>query len=136
MTIPLYALIGFVFWTVFLVLAIGASRVSQVVAGKAGPTSFPAGQPHGTDMYWRLNRAHLNCIENIPLFAAVVLAGHVSGHSAGSFATLAQVYMAARVAQSLTHISSGSVVAINVRFGFFATQIVCLLTMAVKIVNG
>ena len=34
MTTPIYALMGFVFWTVFLVLAIGGVRVLQVVRGE------------------------------------------------------------------------------------------------------
>jgi len=136
MTTPLYALMGFVFWTVGTVLAIGAVRVSQVLAGKAAPTSFPAGQPHGSERYWRLNRAHANCVENLPLFAAVVLTGHVAGLTAGAFATAAQIYVAARVGQTLTHVASGGVFAVNVRFAFFATQLVCLIWMALMVVQA
>ena len=135
MTTPLYALMGFVFWTVFLVFAIGASRVTEVASGKKAPTDFPAGQPHGDPRYWRMNRAHMNCLENLPLFAAVVLAGHVSGLTEGTFALLSQVYMAARVGQSCVHIASGSVLAVNVRFGFFLAQMACLVTMAWMVVS-
>ena len=134
MTTPIYALMGFVFWTVFLVLAIGAARAAQVFGGKMAANAFPSGQQHGGDMYWRLNRAHMNCVENLALFAAVVLAGHVTGLTSGTFATLAEVYVFARVAQSLVHISSGSVMAVNARFGCFLVQVVCLLTMADLIV--
>lgn len=135
MTTPLYCLMGFVFWTVFLVGSIGIARVKQVAAGKAAPNSFTAGQPHGTDAYWRLNRAHLNCVENLPLFAAVVLTGHVTGLTDGSFATMAQVYVAARVAQSTIHVASGSLNAVNARFACFLVQIVTLLLMANAIVS-
>lgn len=130
MTTPIYALMGFVFWTVFLVLAIGGVRVLQVMKGEAAANGFPSGQPHGGDAYWRLNRAHMNAVENLPLFASVVLAGHVTGLTNGTFATLAQVYVIARVLQSLIHVSSGSVVAVNLRFTCFVVQIGCLLTMA------
>src|SRR5256885_735268 len=123
MTTPLYALMGFVFWTVFLVLAIASVRVAQVATGKAAVNSFPSGQPHGGDQYWRLNRAHINCLENFPLFAAVVLAGHVTGLVAGTFATLAESYVFARVAQSTIHVASGSAMAVNLRFTFFVVQI-------------
>lgn len=136
MTTPLYALIGFVFWTVFLVLAIGASRVKMVSSGEFAPNAFPSGQPHGGDGYWRLNRAHMNCLENLPLFAAVVLTGHACGLTAGTFATLSQVYMAARVGQTLIHVSSGSVMAVNARFGCYIVQVGCLLTMATMAVNS
>ena len=127
---PLYALMGFVFWTVFLVLAIGAVRVGEVASGTTAVNAFPSGQPHGGDRYWRLNRAHMNCLENLPLFAAVVLTAHVTQITTGTFATLAQVYIVARVAQSLIHIASGSAMGVNLRFTCFVIQIVCLLWMA------
>jgi uncharacterized MAPEG superfamily protein len=135
MTTPLFCLMGFGFWTVFLVPASGGGRGGLVVGGRATASSFPAGQPHGSDRYWRLNRAHLNCVENLPLFAAVVLTGHVTGLADGTFATLAQVYIGARVAQTLIHVASGSAMAVNLRFACFATQVGCLLTMANAIVS-
>ena len=135
MTTPLYALMGFVFWTLFIVLAIGLSRVSQVASGKTPVNGFPSGQPHGSDAYWRLNRAHMNCVENLPLFGAVVLTGHVTGLTAGTFATLSEVYVIARVAQTLIHVSSGSAMAVNLRFTCFVTQVGCLVAMAVSIVT-
>ncbi|MBI5505250.1 MAG: MAPEG family protein [Deltaproteobacteria bacterium] len=135
MTTPLYSLMGFVFWTVALVLSIGAIRISHVVTGKAAANSFPAGQPHGSDFYWRLNRAHLNCLENLPLFAAVVLTGHVSGLTAPLFGTLASTYAFARVGQTIAHVSSPGVVAVNVRFTFFFVQVVCLIWMALMVVE-
>ena len=135
MTTPLYALVGLVFWTVFLVLAIAAVRVAEVLTGKTAVNAFPSGQPHGSDAYWRLNRAHLNCVENLPLFAAVVLVGHVAGLIAGTFATLAKVYAIARVAQSSIHVASGSAIAVNLRFACFLAQILCLLSMSVMIVT-
>ncbi len=134
MTTPLFALIGFVFWTVFLVLAIAGARVAQVASGKAAVNSFPAGQPHGGDAYWRLNRAHANCVENLPLFAAAVLTGHVTGLTTGTFATLAEVYVFARVAQSIVHVTSGSAMAVNLRFACYLVQIGSLLAMAKMIV--
>ena len=57
----------------------------------ASPADFPASVPHGSDRYWRLNRAHLNCLEFLPMFAAVVLTGAVLGVTEGTVATLAEV---------------------------------------------
>lgn len=135
MTTPLFALMGFVFWTVLLVLAIGLSRVAEVASGKTAVNGFPSGQPHGGDRYWRLNRAHMNCVENLPLFGAVVLTGHVTGLTGGSFASMAQVYVIARVAQTMVHVASGSAMAVNARFGCFVVQVTCLVAMAVQIVT-
>jgi len=114
---------------VLLLLAIAAARVRHVLAGKARASDFTAGIPHGGDRYWRLNRAHLNCLENLPLFSAVVLTGAVIGAEAPWLDRLAELYLLARIGQSLTHISSGSDRAIQVRFAFFGIQLLCLLGM-------
>jgi uncharacterized MAPEG superfamily protein len=80
-------------------------------------------------MYQRLIRAHMNCVENLPVFGAVVLVAAVSGLSNRTFDTLAEVYLGARVCQSIAHISSGRSLAVNVRFTFFLVQLVCVLWM-------
>ncbi len=113
MTTPLYCLLGFGTWTVLLVLAVVVWRTGLVLAGKAAPNAFPSGSQHGTDTYWRLNRAHMNAAENLPLIAAVVLVGTLAGVSTALFSTLAQVYLAARIVQSLLHISSNASLVVN-----------------------
>ena len=134
MTTPLYALIGFVFWTSFLLVGIAAMRVSKVVAGQAGPGDFPAGVQHGSDFYWRWNRAHANCLENLPIFGAVVLAAAAAGFASPGFDTCARVFMGARIGQSVAHISSGSAPAVNIRFGFYLVQFGCVIAMALMLV--
>jgi uncharacterized MAPEG superfamily protein len=126
MTTPLWCLLGFVVWTLLLLLALAVARGSLILSGAAKPTDFPAGIPHGSDAYWRLNRAHLNCLENLPLFATVVLTASVLGLRSATLDTLARVFLGARVGQSLTHIASGTALAINVRFTFFLVQVACL----------
>jgi uncharacterized MAPEG superfamily protein len=135
MTPPLYALIGFVFWTVFLVLAIGALRTRMLMLGEKKPNEFPSGTPHGSDAYWRLNRAHMNCVENLPLFAAVVLVAAVTNVHSDFIDNLARVFIIARVCQSVVHIASGSSRAVQIRFMFFATQVVCLCWFACLVVT-
>lgn len=129
MTTPLLCLFGFILWTVALLLAIAAVRVREILAGKARASDFTPGIPHGGDRYWRLNRAHMNCLENLPLFSAVVLTGAVIGADAPWLDRLAEFYLLARIGQSVTHISSGSDRAIQVRFAFFGVQLLCLLGM-------
>lgn len=129
--IPLLCLFGFILWTVALLLLIGAARVSQTLAGKARPSDFTPGIPHGGDRYWRLNRAHLNCLENLPLFSAVVLTGAVIGADAPWLDRFAELYLLARIGQSVTHISSGSDRAIQIRFAFFGVQLACLIGMII-----
>jgi uncharacterized MAPEG superfamily protein len=124
------ALIFYALWAMFLVLSIGAARVHQIVTGKSGITEFTAGVPHGPEPYWRLNRAHMNTIENLPIFATVVLAGVAAGAADETFNMLAIIVVCARAVQSLIHISSGAAGAIRLRFTAFAVQIVCQMWMA------
>lgn len=126
----LVALTFYAIWALFLVLSVSAVRVHQVMVGRAQPDSFTAGIPHGPEPYWRLNRAHTNTIENLPIFATVVLTGWAAGAMSPLFNLLAVIVVLARAAQSLIHIASGSVQAINLRFTAFAVQVVCQFWMA------
>jgi uncharacterized MAPEG superfamily protein len=134
-TVPhsVIALIFFALWTIALVLMVGADRVLQVMEGKAQPNSFTPGAPHGSDSYWRINRAHMNAAENLAIFAAIVLSGWVVGMETATFNLLAVIVVVARVIQSAIHISSGSVMAVNLRFAAFGVQLVCEVWMAVLI---
>lgn len=133
MPVPLACLLLFTAWTVLLLLSIGAGRIWRVMTTGASPADFPSGVPHGSDRYWRLNRAHLNCLEFLPMFAAVVLTGAVLGVAESRLATLAELIVVARVGQSVAHISSGSAIAVNIRFSFFLVQLLSLILMGVRI---
>lgn len=131
MTAPLYCLLAYAMWTLSVVwFGVGVWRVSQVLRGKARPGSFPAEVPHGPDWYRRVLRAHMNCVENLPVFGAVVLTGAVTGFSNPTFDLLAQIVLGARICQTLAHISSGRGLVINVRFTFFLIQLVSIAVMA------
>lgn len=131
MTTPLYCLLAFAVWTISIVLiGIGVHRVGSVLLGRAKPNSFPADTPHGPDRYRRTMRAHANCVENLPVFAAIVLTGEVAGIHSSTIDTLAIVYVVARMGQTVAHIASGRNRVINIRFGFFLTQLVCAIAMA------
>lgn len=136
MTIPLWCLLGFATWTLLiLVVAVAPFRVGSVAAGKARPSSFPADTPHGPDWYRRVMRAHANCVENLPVFATVVIVGHLAGLRDAGFDRMAQVYVWARVCQTIAHVASGRGVVINVRFTFFLTQLICVAGMIYRIVR-
>jgi uncharacterized MAPEG superfamily protein len=129
------ALIAYALWAVVLVVMLAVVRTTTVLGGRAKANSFTAGTPHGGDAYWRLNRAHLNTLENLPIFAAIVLSGWVVGMESATFNRLAVIVVAARVAQSLIHLISGSVTAVSFRFAAFAVQIVCEIWMAVLVLH-
>lgn len=127
MTVPLWCLLGFVAWTLLLLLGIGAARSAQVLTGAKRANEFPAGERHGGDAYWRLNRAHLNCLEFLPLFGAVVLVAAVAGVDTPTLDWLATLVLVARVGQSTTHLLSTSHAAVLVRFSFFVVQVLCVV---------
>jgi uncharacterized MAPEG superfamily protein len=126
MSVALACLLGFVAWTLLLVFTLIGWRSVEALLGRRRLDEFPAGVPHGTDRYWRLNRAHLNCVENLPLFATVVLVAHLMGADVGTFAT---VCLAARVGQSVTHVASGAPAAVLVRATFYTVQVGTLAAM-------
>lgn len=128
---PLLALTWFTFWALLLVLNVGRLRVTQVMTGKVKPDGFPSGVKHGTDAEWRANRAQANTVENLPIFAALVLIGFAAEVTTDTFATLCLVVAVARPVQSIIHIASGSANAINLRFAAFLVQLGCFVWMAV-----
>src|SRR5688572_1412433 len=126
MVLSHWALLGFVAWTLLVVqLGIGLPRVSAIMAKRARPNSFRPEVPHGTDRYQRTMRAHMNCVENLPLFAALVLLGTVTRLDHGLFQTVAFVVLPARVLQTTCHIASGRNRVVLLRFTFFSVQVVC-----------
>ena len=127
---PVAALVLFAVWAMLLVVSIGIWRTSLVFVGQAKANSFPSGTQHGGDLYWRLNRAHLNAIENLPIFAVLVLSGAYLQVQSVSFQILPSLILYARVAQSLIHIASGSPIAVTLRFLAYGVQLISMFILA------
>jgi uncharacterized MAPEG superfamily protein len=91
-------------------------------------TQFPADQVEGADWYIRAMRAHANCVENLPVFGAIVLGLYVGNVASAFVNALAVAVLVARIMQSLVHVCfvQTNTVA-SVRFGFFFVQIVSFL---------
>lgn len=137
MTVPIWMLLGFAAWTILLLtFTIGVYRWALIFAGRAPVNGFRADQPEGADWYKRSMRAHANCVENLPVFGAIVLALYASG-TGGPVADFASVgVLVARVMQSLVHVSlpqTSSVVA--VRFSFLVVQLVGFFTLIILVVR-
>ena len=134
MALSLWSLLGFAVWTLLLVLlGIGLPRFRAVLIDKARPNSFNPATPHGSERYQRTMRAHMNCVENLPVFAALVLLAAVLELNHGLFEAAAALVLPARVLQSVVHVASGRNRAVLVRFVFFTIQLGCFLTMAAVI---
>jgi uncharacterized MAPEG superfamily protein len=126
MTIPLWALLGFAVWTVVLLLStVGVYRWSRILTGRVPIREFRADQIEGDDWYRRAMRAHANCVENLPVFGAIVLTLHASGLRDLLVDRIAIGVLIARVLQSLVHVSFVQTnVAVSLRFTFFFVQLI------------
>jgi uncharacterized MAPEG superfamily protein len=112
-----------------VVVGIGTPRFTAIVRKQARPSSFNPAVPHGSERYQRSVRAHLNCVENLPVFATLVLLGTVLAVPDTLFQSAAFMVLPARVLQSLSHIASGRNRAILVRFTFYLVQLICFAVM-------
>ena len=73
MTIPQWALLAFAVWTVLVLFGtIGVYRWSRILTGRVSISEWQADLPQGSDWYRRAMRAHMNCVENLAVFGAIV----------------------------------------------------------------
>jgi len=137
MTTPLWALLGFATWTVILLLGtVGVYRWSRILTGRVPIREFRADQVEGDDWYKRAMRAHANCVENLPVFGAIVLALYASGVDGPTVDAVSTAILAARVMQSLVHVGLVQTnTAVSVRFVFFFVQIIGFLWLIGIIVS-
>jgi uncharacterized membrane protein YecN with MAPEG domain len=135
MTTPVWVLLGFVGWTLLvLLLSVGVYRWSRILTGRQKIADFPADASGGADWYKRATRAHANCIENLPVYAGIVLAAQVAHVDDLFLDVLAVVLLAARVIQSSIHISFVQTNrAVSFRFSFFMVQFVCMAAMGIHV---
>ena len=129
MTVPVWMLLGFATWTALLLLfTIGIYRWSRILSGRVPIGGFPADATEGAEWYRRAMRAHANCIENLPVFGAIVFGLYV-GNVAGTLVdALAVTVLIARILQSLVHVCFVNTnIVVLVRFAFFFVQFACFL---------
>jgi uncharacterized MAPEG superfamily protein len=135
MSPTLSALVAFAAWTALLVLCLAGLRV--VVAQRTGHP-LNTFRPDGSDLPGlgeRWTRAHLNCLEFLPIFAALGLAAAVSGQAAVTDG-LAWGVFALRVGQSVVHLISTSVPFVMVRATLFGGQVLIALYWAFALLTG
>ena len=131
MTIPIEVLLGFAGWTLLtLIGTIGWYRWSRILSGRAEIKDFRADEQQGSDWYRRAIRAHANCLENLPIYTAVVVAIIATGANSHLLDWLAIILLAARICQTTVHIAfTPTNFATVLRFGFFVVQLLCMMGM-------
>lgn len=131
----LIALTGFAFWTLLLVLVVATTRMINSLTGAKKPMNEFS--PAGEDMPGfgqRATRAHLNCLEALPIFAAVVVAAGLSDQFAVMEGTVMCV-LYARIIQSVIHLISTNLVMVLVRGGLFFAQVALMIYYAVQMLT-
>ena len=123
MTTSFTVLIGLVAWTLALLILMEAKRGLLVMNKTVPSNSFRPDNANLSPFMQRLARAHANCVESLPVFAALLLAALVTNRTCITD-PLAPWLLAARVVQSCIHLASLSVAAVNARFAAFVVQIV------------
>jgi uncharacterized MAPEG superfamily protein len=116
------ALVGYAAWTLLLAVTIVTFRTGLVLSRKRAANSFCPSGEDVSPFSGRLCRAHANCYENLPIFAALILLALVTDN-AGITDSLARWVLVARVAQSVVHLISTSEIAVVLRVTFFSIQL-------------
>ena len=132
MSAPLIALAAYAGWTLLLVLTAVSSRVFAIIGGSDIPLNkFSPGGEDLPGFGQRVTRAHLNCVENLPIFAAVVAAAGLSGQF-GLMEGTVMYLLYARIAQSVIHLISSSLPMVMIRGTLFSVQVLLMVYYVVK----
>ena len=128
----LHALAGFAGWTILLTLIMATNRMANMFGGAKIPINKFS--PSGEDLPGfghRLTRAHMNCVENLPTFAALVAAAGLSGQF-GVMEGTAMYVLYARIVQSVVHMISTSPAMVWIRATCFFIQVLLMACYAYR----
>ena len=130
-----WVLLLFAGWTLAVLIgSVGVHRWSQILTGRSQVRDFRSDRVEGPDWYRRAMRAHANCVENLPVYGAIVVAALAAHAGSARLDQLAAVILAARIAQSVIHIVFAETnTAVAARFTFFAVQLVCFVWMGILV---
>jgi uncharacterized MAPEG superfamily protein len=127
------ALLGFAAWTLLLIAGVFLYRGMRFLTGTP-INHWPRGNKPADDAPFvkRLEDAHANCLENLPVFAVIVLVAAALGRLA-DIQALAPWVLYARIGQSLAHLSGTGPVNVFVRASFWSAQLALFGWMLVKL---
>lgn len=116
-----FALIGFIAWSLFLLVLMETIRTYLVVTGRVPANGFTPDNGNLSPFMQRLARAHANCLEGLPIFGGLLVFALLLDKTTITD-SLAPWLLTARVVQSVIHLVSTSAVAVSLRFTAFAVQ--------------
>jgi uncharacterized MAPEG superfamily protein len=82
----------------------------------------------------RIENAHANCVENLPVYGAIVLGAYVLGKPGVVDAT-ALYFLAARLGQSIVHIIGVNHVLVLVRATFYTIQVLLMFSAILQLIG-
>jgi uncharacterized MAPEG superfamily protein len=135
MSASLLALIGFISWTLCLLVLMEILRARLVMGGRVAANGFAPDNANLSPFMQRLARAHANCVEGLPVFGGLLLVAIVAGRPQVTD-PLAYAFLAARIVQSLIHLASTSPAAVQARFGAFVVQMGIAVYWAARLIGG
>jgi uncharacterized MAPEG superfamily protein len=135
MSTTLLALLGFLSWTLFLLVLMEAIRSKLVLTREVPANGFSPDNAGLSPFMQRLARAHANCLEGLPLFGGFMVLAVVAGKT-NITDPLAYALLAARIIQSAIHLASTSPMAVTARFTAFAVQLGIAIYWAIKLHGG
>ncbi|QHS11325.1 MAPEG family protein [Sinimarinibacterium sp. NLF-5-8] len=117
------ALLGFAAWTLLLIVLVVLWRGIEILRGvPADSWTRNAEKAASPGIVTRMAHAHANALENLPIFAVIVLVAHALGKSAVVDGVAAFV-LYARIAQSSAHIIAVNHWMVLVRATFYFIQV-------------
>lgn len=135
MNVPVLVLLGFAAWTLLTLFGtIGIYRWRRILTGRASIAEWRADVPQGSGWYQRAMRAHMNCVENLPIYSAIVLALMATNLQSQLIDRLAVTMLVARIGQTLIHIALPPTnAATSIRFALYLMQVACMITIGAAV---
>jgi uncharacterized MAPEG superfamily protein len=116
----------FIAWALLLLVVMEVLRARLVVTGRVASNQFTPDNATISPFMQRLARAHLNCVESLPIFGGLLVVALLTGRT-GATDPLAPWLLGARIVQSGIHLASTSNAAVNARFAAFVVQMAIAL---------
>jgi len=132
MSATLHALLGFIAWTLLLLVLMEIIRSRLVLTGAVPANGFNPENTNLSPFMQRLARAHANCLEGLPVFGGLLLLAAVAGKTAATD-PLAFVLLGARIVQSVIHLASTSATAVTLRFLAFTVQMAIAVYWVIRL---
>jgi uncharacterized MAPEG superfamily protein len=133
------SLLGYITWILVLLVWLAVYRTMLVAKKEQAVNDFKSDGSNSPAFGERLARAQGNCVESFAFIGGLMLLA-LAINLAEITNGLALLLLAARLGQSITHLLSTSVLAVQVRFVFFLIQVaICfywVFQLASKFIGG